>query len=240
MNTRQSATAQNAVGESAASNEAWAVAGTLLDTHLPFADGAGGNAMDSSGYGHTGKLLGGAGWGSAGSVKRPGVALNGKGAYVALPASLLDTVGDFTIAAWVYWHGGQTWARIFDFGVSMDKNMFLTPNSGSGTLSFVVSPNQGYGQCVINAPAPLVAGEWVHVAVSLSGQSGKLYVNGRAVGNNQSMFFPPFQMVLTANLWIGRSQFANDPTFDGLVSDFRLYRGALSDAQVAALAISGP
>ena len=45
-----------------------------------------------------------------------------------------------------------------------------------------------------------------------------------------------FQMVEAANLWIGRSQFANDPTFHGLVSDFRLYRGALSDAQVAALA----
>jgi len=229
-------TAQNATGESAASNEAWAVAGTLLDTHLAFTDGTGGNASDSSGHGHAGKLLGGAGWGSAGSTKRPGVALNGKGAYVALPASLLDTVGDFTIAAWVYWHGGQTWARIFDFGASIDKNMFLTPNGGSRTLSFVISPNQNNGQCVINAPAPLAAGEWVHVAVSLGGQTGKLYVNGRVVGSNQAMFFPPCQMVEAANLWIGRSQFANDVTLDGLVSDFRLYRGALSDAEVAALA----
>ena len=229
-------TAQNATGESAPSNESWAVAGTLLDTHLPFADGAGGTAGDTSGHGHAGTLLGGAGWGTAGGTKRTGVALNGQGAYVALPANLLETVGDFTIATWVYWNGGQTWARIFDFGASSDKNMFLTPNSGNGTLSFVVSPNQGYGQCVINAPAALATGQWVHVAVTLNGQTGKLYVNGQVAGSHQAMFFPPCQMVQAANLWIGRSQFANDPTFHGLVSDFRLYRGALSDAQVAALA----
>jgi len=231
-------TAQSATGESAASNEAWAVAGTLLDTHLLFAESSGTTASDASGHGHAGSLLNGAAWGTAGAVKRAGVALNGKGAYVALPAQLVDTVGDFTIAAWVYWNGDQTWARIFDFGMGINKNMFLTPRSSGGTLSFIVSTNQGYGQCTIAAPSPLAAGEWVHVAVTLAGQSGKLYVNGRMVASNQAMFYPPFQMAPAANLWIGRSQYASDPGFNGLVSDFRLYRGALTDQQVAALAVS--
>src|SRR5207244_698868 len=40
----------------------------------------------------------------------------------------------------------------------------------------------------------------------------------------------------TAQNWIGRSQYGADPFLNGLVDDFRIYNGALSAAQVAALA----
>jgi hypothetical protein len=49
------------------------------------------------------------------------------------------------------------------------------------------------------------------------------------------MVLSPFRLGSTSQNWIGRSQFASDPYFNGLVDEFRIYRGALSAAQIAAL-----
>jgi hypothetical protein len=65
---------------------------------------------------------------------------------------------------------------------------------------------------------------------------GTLYVNGVAVGSNAEMDFPPFQVGDTTQNWIGRSQFKNDSYLNGKVDDFRVYDGALSATEVAALA----
>ena len=49
----------------------------------------------------------------------------------------------------------------------------------------------------------------------------------------------PVQALLsgcTTQNWLGRSQYAADPTFNGRMQELRLYSGALSAQQVAALA----
>jgi hypothetical protein len=65
---------------------------------------------------------------------------------------------------------------------------------------------------------------------------GTLYVNGVAVGTNPNMDFPPYQIGRTDQNWIGRSQYPNDPFLNGKVDDFRIYDGALSAEEIAALA----
>jgi len=45
----------------------------------------------------------------------------------------------------------------------------------------------------------------------------------------------PSNLGNTANNWIGRSQFAVDPFFDGFIDDFRIYSRALSATEIAAL-----
>ena len=42
------------------------------------------------------------------------------------------------------------------------------------------------------------------------------------------------------NNWLGRSQFTSDPNFAGKFDEFRLYKGAMTPAQVAASAAVGP
>jgi hypothetical protein len=41
------------------------------------------------------------------------------------------------------------------------------------------------------------------------------------------------------NVWLGRSQF-NDPFFNGKYNEFRLYKGAMTPAQVSASFAAGP
>jgi hypothetical protein len=227
-------TAVTSSGETAASNEATGVAGTLIDTYLAFDEGTGTTATDSTGYGHTGTLNGGASW-AAGKYGYA-VSLNGSSGYVSLPTGVADGIGDFTIAAWVYWNGNQTWARIFDIGSNTNRYMYLTPRSGSNVVRFAMTLTGSYGEQSIVGTAALPSSAWVHVAVTLSGTTGTLYVNGTAVGTNSSMSFSPFRLGSTTQNWLGRSQYSGDAYFNGKIDDFRIYGGALSAAQIAALA----
>jgi hypothetical protein len=124
-------TAQTPSGTSAASNEAKVSTAATLHTWLPFDETSGTAASDASGNGRHAALLNGPLWSSG---KRAGaLALDGVDDYVALPAGLVAGLSDFTVAVWVYWNGGRSWERIFDFGSGTSHYMFLTPQaSGSG------------------------------------------------------------------------------------------------------------
>ncbi len=220
--------------ETTASNEVKASTGAELHTQLKFDEASGTSAADATGNAHAGALDNGATWvaGQSGNA----VALDGKDDYVSLPGGVVSDLSDFSIAAWVYLNATQTWARLFDFGDDRGRYMFLTPKGGSGKVRYAVSTVYGYNEQVIDGDAALPTGQWVHVAVTLSGRVGTLYVNGVAVGSNPNIDFPPFQVGATPQNWIGRSQFKNDPYLNGKVDDFRIYDGALSATEVAALA----
>ncbi|WP_321574802.1 LamG-like jellyroll fold domain-containing protein [Burkholderia sp. BE17] len=51
------------------------------------------------------------------------------------------------------------------------------------------------------------------------------------------MFQAPFRLGSITRNWLGESQY-NDVTFNGLVDEFRVYRGALGAAQIASLIAS--
>jgi len=226
-------TAMTPLGGTAASNEAHAVVGTALHTWLKFDD----RAVDSSGNAHDATL-------SQGAVFAPGkkgsaVSLNGTaGCYVSLPTGFLSGVADFTLAFWVYLNSAQTWARLIDFGTGTDQYMYLTPRANRGGVRFTMSLNSAPGEESIEGPNPLPTRQWLHVAVTLSGSTATLYVDGVVAGTNNSMLYAPFRLGNTDKNYIGRSQFAADPYLDGLIDDFRIYWGALTSEEIAALVTS--
>ena len=81
----------------------------------------------------------------------------------------------------------------------------------------------------------LPAGSWTHVAVTLKGDTGVLYVDGEQVGHNNAMSLTPGSLGNTIQNYIGRSQHSDDPYLNGRVDDFRIYTNALNAAEVAAL-----
>ncbi len=218
-------------GQAGASNIASAITGTVLHTSLAFDEGAGSTAADASGNGHTATLQAGAAWGTGRNGSA--LSLDGKGGYASLPADAFADVSDFTISAWVYLNAVTAWSRVFDFGSGTSCYMMFTPRNGAGVACFALSVNEA--EQFITSTSALPGGRWVHVAVTLSGQTGTLYIDGTAIGTSTTLAFAPFRLRPTQN-WIGRSQFARDPALNGLVDDFRIYRGALAASQIVALA----
>lgn len=169
-----------------------------------------------------------------------GVHLDGNGEYIAMPPGIVSGLHDFTVSAWVNPSQNTPWSRIFDFGNSTSDYMFLTASAGGGPLRFAITTSGNGNEQQLTAPSTLPLNTWSLVTVTLSGTTGTLYVNGQPVATNASMTLNPSSLGVTANDWIGHSQFPADPYLDGTVSDFNIYNSALSAAQVAALAAGQP
>lgn len=198
--------------------------------YYKFDETSGTSVSDSSGNSKNGTATGGYTW-AAGRYKNA-ISLNGSSGYVVLPTGLMSSINDFTISAWVYLNANSTWNRIFDFGTLTATYMFLSPNGGAGKIRYAIKYN-GSAEQLIDGTAALPTGSWQHVAVTLSGTTGRLYVNGVQVGQNTNMTLKPSSLGNTTQTWIGRSQYA-DPYFNGLIDEFKIYNRALSATEILA------
>jgi glucose/arabinose dehydrogenase/PKD repeat protein len=168
------------------------------------------------------------------------VRLNGSSPleYVVMPEDIVSDVEDFTISTWVNWDGGQTWARIFDIGSGTDNFMFLTPSAGgTGNLRYAITT--GAGEQQINGSQQLPSGGWHHVAVTQSGTTGTLYLNGEPIGTNNNLTLSPSDLGQTQQNWIGESQWSGDPLLNGTVDDFSIFDQALTQEEIQSLIAGG-
>ena len=156
-----------------------------------------------------------------------------------------------TIAVWINLpvnSSANKYERILDFGSGTGTNpgMYLTARAedvGTKPVRFAIS-TVGYGRAGeqrIDGTAGLNVNTWHHIAVVLPSGSpftGLLYVDGVVEGTNPGMTLHPADIGSTINNWIGRSQYSNNATdayFTGLLDDFRVYKRALSKAEISAI-----
>ncbi|MEX1048894.1 MAG: LamG-like jellyroll fold domain-containing protein [Akkermansiaceae bacterium] len=204
--------------------------------HLRFDDGFGSTATDSTGNGWAGTLVNGPAW-VGGSAARINGALELTPAstqHVTLPDGIVSNLTDFTISCWVNLDTVGTWSRIFDFSTGTTQNsMYLTPRTSGNVVRFGLRVN-GVAQNV-EGTAALPAGVWTHVAITLSGSTATLYVDGIAVGTNTAVTHEPSGLGITTQNFIGKSA-STDPFLDGTVDEFQIYDRALDAGHIADLA----
>ena len=162
--------------------------------------------------------------------------LDGATNFVSLPLSVANAS---TFAAWVKWRGGADWQRIFDFGTDTTNYFFLTPRAYGGMMRFAITTNSNNAEQQINATAALPTNSWVHVAVTLDGTQGLLYLDGTPVATNRALTIRPWQILAKSN-YVGKSQWPADPLFAGEISSFRIFGRALSGAEIQDLAYAHP
>jgi hypothetical protein len=198
-------------------------------------DATSGTTAADSGYGgNPGTLQSGATW-VVGAISNA-VHLDGTAnGYVSLPVGLGSALNDFTISTWVKVDANATWARVFDFGSGTGTYMFLSPASGGTSVRYAITTGSSGGEQQLNRAGNLSTGVWHHLAVTLSGSTGVLYVDGVPANTNLSMTLKPSSLGSTTQNYIGKSQWA-DPNLTGSVDDFRIYSRALNATEVAALA----
>jgi hypothetical protein len=158
------------------------------------------------------------------------LALNGINQYVSLPNGVANAQ---TFAAVIKWNGGAAWQRIFDFGSGTNSYVFLTPLASTGFPRFTITSTGIGGEQHLDGTAALPLNVWTHIAATTDGARGILYVNGVAVATNASMGLTASEIVPT-HVWFGRSQFTNDPYFNGQISSIRIFGRALSSNEIVA------
>ena len=173
--------------------------------------------------------------------------------YFELPKQLLKDVSDetgFTVSAWVCGDkANSVWERIFDFG-----------NGAGGPYLFLTRFQRGVcfhnGDLAADAGVAIPVNEWVHVAMTVTGSKGgtlssagpRIYINGELAADGfisqtssgtykklREWFATIEETDNYNNNYIGRSQFDADVDFCGAMSDFRIYKEALSEQDIIAL-----
>lgn len=153
--------------------------------------------------------------------------LNGTNQYVWLPPGVAYAR---TFSAVVKWNGGADFQRVFDFGTDTSSYVMLTPRSDTGKLRCDIRAN-GVTQ-TLAASTALPTNLWTHVALTLDGSTGVIYVNGAPVATGV-MTISPLDVHATTN-YLGRSRFVADPYFKGQIASFRVYGRALAASESAA------
>lgn len=191
------------------------------------------NTLDSSGFANNGFAVGIPDY-TAGRIGQA-IIFDGTNHIIRLPSSMAHSVA-FSFAAWVHWEGGGNWQRIFDFGNDTTHYMFLTPSSGSGTLRFAIR-NGGSEQLVQTTALPV--GQWQHVAVTVAGNTARLYTNGGLAALSTNITIAPSHFNPTVN-YLGESQFSADPLFRGHLDEVLITDYVLNPQQIAALQTNLP
>jgi arabinan endo-1,5-alpha-L-arabinosidase len=136
-----------------------------------------------------------------------------------------------TISGWVKLSGATSWQRIFDFGANNNQFFYFTSSDGNHLPQVSITPNLSVYNQVFESPVAITANQWTHVAVTMNGLEGVLYLNGQAVAVNNSVNLLPSDIGAT-NCNFGKSQFAGDPYFGGRFSDMKLNASALTLSQI--------
>jgi len=229
--------ASNLGGESANSSEV-SVIFTQPKAYLKFNETSGTTAADASGNSWTGTLVNGPLW-SAGRSNNT-VDLDGSNDYVTLPGGVVSSLTTCTLMAWVNQDTVSSWSRILDFGTGTTKYMFIAPKNGATSkIRFAITTAGTSGEQQITGTSALPTG-WHHVAVTLNGATGTLYVDGVQVGQNTAMTLNPSSLGTTGLNYLGKSQFSADPYLTGRVDEFRIYGRSLTATEIASVYANSP
>ncbi|HUU18846.1 MAG TPA: LamG domain-containing protein [Sedimentisphaerales bacterium] len=204
-----------------------------------FDDGSGTTAVDSSGNGNDGALMGDPQW-VAGWIDGA-LELDGNGDYVDLPIGpLIPTLEETTFTLWVNWSGGGgAWQRIIDLGTGTSSYIYVTPIAGAFGDALHVSITNGNSLWdEFSSSEGTLATGWHHIALTVSVSSGTMvmYLDGEVVGSMEDMTNSISGLGETTQNWIGRSQY-EDPYFNGSLDDFRIYNHVLSEIDLHAIAV---
>src|SRR5258705_2226258 len=138
--------------------------------------------------------------------------------------------GNFTVEAWVYVRSYNNWSRLLDFANGQNtNNVFLALSGGTGGFPVfgVYTNNNGTPNFTANTQLPL--NQWAHLAATLNGTTGTIYINGVNVGSG-ALNLPP--NVVRTNNYIGRSNYAVDGYANALFDEIRIWNVARTQGQI--------
>ena len=129
------------------------------------------------------------------------LSLDGDGDYMQFPEGVWFD-GDLTIETWILVREHRYWSRIVDFAYvpGRDNVLFAFSKGNSERPQFCVIFDNDWRALDVASPLPL--NDWEHLACTLSGQTGRIYINGIEVASGSVNV--PKNVIRTKN-YLGRS-----------------------------------
>jgi len=152
------------------------------------------------------------------AVATKSVLFNGSNQYLSLAnnAAFNFGTGNYTVEGWMYFNVLDNYRPLFSNGAA-------TP----GALGLYTNPNKKlqydeyYGGSFIGTTV-LSTGTWYHVAVTRSGSTIRLFLNGNIENSNTTTFNNTTDGLIIGGAWI---QSSPHNTLDGYISNFRVVKG---------------
>ena len=193
-----------------------------------------GTVADSSGNGHDGTLVGDVeettGPDGSGAIQLTG-------GHVELPGGVLGDSEDVTVQTRMRWDGGEEpWQWIFALGSDDEHYLFATPSHAEDAMRTAVTRSGGGAESQLTGYDALPSERWMTLTVVLDSDAQMLttYVDGAAVSSAATDVTAQELVSAAADStgMVGAS-FYPDPPFRGAIDDFRIYRAALDEKQIA-------
>jgi len=201
-----------------------------LVAHWKLDEGSGTTAVDATGNGHDGELIGNPEWvtGYFGG----GLKFAGSPDKVDVPNSAeLNPENEFTVSVWAYLDPGGSGHRSpitsRDDYPQRGYIIYCTPEN---TWQFWTGNSAG-GWDSAGSP-PVALGEWTHVAATYSNGEKKLYVNGELAGESSATM--PLNTAQVLRIGAGATEGNGNYFFVGTIDDVRLYNHVLTEDDIKA------
>ncbi len=138
--------------------------------------------------------------------------------------------GDFTVEGWVFVRSYNSWSHFFDFGNGpKTNNVLLALTGGDGGIPvFGVYTNNNEVPS-IQSSTQLPTNQWVHLAATLNGTTGTIYINGVNVASG-TLNLPP--AVTRTRNYFGRSSY--ETYANALFDELRIWNVARTQGQIQA------
>ncbi|WP_158638594.1 immunoglobulin-like domain-containing protein [Metabacillus litoralis] len=159
--------------------------------------------------------------------------------YIELPEGVLETLESVTVSSLINWNGNASAEWLYSLGQNNSKYLYFTPKyNADSSMRFGIATD-GWRNEVSAKASTLSANEWKLVTTVFNGQedSLKVYIDGELIasGQNNGISIEDIKNAAGKSGYIGKSMYNNDPYFGGMIADFEIYNGALSDTEVSNL-----
>jgi hypothetical protein len=151
--------------------------------------------------------------------------------YVQI-SSVQTSNSGLSFALWFKSKGNLDWACLFDFGNgAVSDNILMAIYKNNIALDVV---KRGIQSNPLNVVSNVNDGVWRHIVWTLDPLGvWKVYLNGALVWQATGYIYP--NAITRTSNFLGKSNWAGDPVFNGVMDEFRMYNRVLVASEVQIL-----
>jgi hypothetical protein len=159
------------------------------------------------------------------------------GQYVSLPNNILKN-RNFTLETWFTFNGGNDWQRLIDLGNTGTDFLMLAVDGLGRPQGEIYINGVGQDLALSNVQFPIGGEHCLAYIHNTDFGYQQLYLDGVSIGTSSAQIAG--DTANFSNFYLGRSQYAVDPFYNGSIDELRTYNVALTLSQIQSEYAAGP